>query len=45
MYWNEILWLLSWPLFIWVNYLIISYVLKKYEKKYTEIQNSDKTVA
>lgn len=41
MYWIEILWLLSWPLLIWVNYRIIRFVLAKYEKKFPEPDTSE----
>lgn len=36
MYWKEILWLLSWPLIIWVNYLLVRIALKGYDRKHPE---------
>ncbi len=33
MYLKEILWFFSWPVFIWVSYLLVRYVLNKLEKK------------
>jgi len=33
MHTEQILWLLSWPVLIWVNYVVIRYALKKYEYK------------
>ncbi|OQC43662.1 MAG: hypothetical protein BWX61_01157 [Bacteroidetes bacterium ADurb.Bin035] len=33
MYWREILWLISWPLMIWVIYVVITSAIKKYESK------------
>jgi hypothetical protein len=41
MYWKEILWLFSWPTIIWANYLLVSFVLKKYEQKYPSDAKSD----
>jgi hypothetical protein len=32
MYIKEILWLVSWPVFIWVSYKIIRFALKKLDK-------------
>ncbi len=29
---SSILWLLTWPLTIYVSYLVISWILKKYDK-------------
>ena len=37
MYWKEIAWLLSWPLLIWVNYLLIRFALRLYEKKFPNL--------
>jgi len=33
MYWGEILWLISWPLMIWILHLIITSAINKYEDK------------
>lgn len=33
MYLREILWLISWPIFIWFSYKMTQVVLKKFEKK------------
>ncbi len=32
MYTAEILWLISWPVFIYVSYRIILYAIKKFEE-------------
>jgi hypothetical protein len=45
MYWKEILWLLSWPLIIWINYRIIRFVLARYEKKYPDTGTREETSA
>lgn len=36
MYTTEILWLLSWPLLIFVSYITIKMLVKKYEHKIEE---------
>ncbi len=33
MYTSEILWLVGWPVFIWVNYKITVWTLRKLESK------------
>ncbi len=33
MYIQEILWLLSWPVFILISYYVASYAIRKFEKK------------
>ena len=33
MYITEIIWLLVWPVLIWVSYKLITLALKKYEEK------------
>jgi hypothetical protein len=33
MYWNEILWILTWPVLIVVSYQTIRFLLKKYEAR------------
>lgn len=32
-YLPEIIWLITWPLLMWISYLIISKIIKKYEQK------------
>jgi len=31
MHTEQILWLLSWPVLIWFNYVMVRYALRKYE--------------
>jgi hypothetical protein len=31
MYWNSILWFLSWPAFVIISYLLVKYIVLKYE--------------
>jgi hypothetical protein len=33
MYWTEILWLISWPVLIWVSYKLSVWAVKKFEQK------------
>jgi len=35
-YFIQVLWILSWPLLIFINYKIIRWVLENYEKKLEE---------
>ncbi len=32
MYWTEILWLISWPVFIWISYKLSVFAVKKYDE-------------
>jgi len=41
MYWKEIAWLLSWPLLIWINYLLVRLALRLYEKKHPSVAEND----
>jgi hypothetical protein len=41
MYWREILWLISWPLMIWVSYVVITSAIKKYEVKYNSNEKAE----
>lgn len=31
MYWNSILWILSWPVLIFISYQLIKFTIRKYE--------------
>ncbi|HEY3370688.1 MAG TPA: hypothetical protein VGK10_07565 [Prolixibacteraceae bacterium] len=31
MYWNSILWILSWPVLIILSYQLVKYTIRKYE--------------
>ena len=35
MYWREILWLISWPLMIWVMYVVITSAIKNMKANLT----------
>lgn len=32
MYWTEILWLISWPVLIWISYKLSVFVVNKYDE-------------
>lgn len=36
MYWSSIIWLLTWPLLIFITYVAVRLALKKYEKRLEE---------
>jgi hypothetical protein len=45
MYWNSILWFLSWPVLVIVSYYLIKYTVQKYEpilEKPVKKANSEK---
>lgn len=31
MYWNSILWFLSWPVLVYISYQLVKFTIRKYE--------------